>query len=171
MALRRVTSSTSKTKQSQRALSNVFSVFDQDQILEFKEAFNMMDPSRDGFICEEDLRNVLVTLGMQPNQAYVDGMMKEAPGAINFTMFLGLFGERLKGTDPAEVIRNAFACFDADHTGFVNEELLRESLTSMGDRFTSDEVDEMFRGAPIDSAGNFDYREFTRILKNGVMDA
>ena len=39
---------------------------------------------------------------------YLEGMMNEAPGAINFTMFLTLFGERLQGTDPEDVIKNAF---------------------------------------------------------------
>ena len=46
--------------------------------------------------------------------------MNEAPGPINFTMFLTLFGERLNGTDPQEVIRNAFGCFDEDTTGFIH---------------------------------------------------
>ena len=44
-------------------------------------------------------------------------MMNQAPGAINFTMFLTLFGERLQGTDPEDVIRNAFACFDEANAG------------------------------------------------------
>ena len=43
--------------------------------------------------------------------------MNQAPGAINFTMFLTLFGERLQGTDPEDVIRNAFACFDEANVG------------------------------------------------------
>lgn len=43
--------------------------------------------------------------------------MNEAPGPINFTMFLTMFGEKLNGTDPEEVIRNAFACFDEEGTG------------------------------------------------------
>lgn len=32
-------------------------------------------------------------------------------------MFLTMFGEKLNGTDPEEVIRNAFACFDEEGTG------------------------------------------------------
>lgn len=44
-------------------------------------------------------------------------MMSEAPGPINFTMFLTMFGEKLNGTDPEDVIRNAFACFDEEGTG------------------------------------------------------
>ena len=37
------------------------------------------------------------------------------------------------------------------------------------DRFTDDEVDEMFREAPIKN-GMFDYAEFTRILKHGAKE-
>lgn len=121
--------------------------------------------------------------------------MAEAPGPINFTMFLTMFGERLNGTDPEDVIRNAFACFDEEGsgespggvaevgglfghaftpllrpTGVIHEDHLRELLTTMGDRFTDEEVDELFREAPIDKKGNFNYAEFTRILKHGAKD-
>jgi len=41
--------------------------------------------------------------------------MSDAQGNINFTMFLTLFGERLQGTDPEDVIRNAFGCFDEEN--------------------------------------------------------
>jgi len=37
----------------------------------------------------------------------------------------------------------------------------------MGDRFTAEECDEMFNGAPVDDNGNFDYIEFTGIIKHG----
>ena len=40
---------------------------------------------------------------------------------------------------------------------------MRQLLTSMGDRFTDEEVDEMYREAPIKN-GMFDYAEFTRCL-------
>lgn len=44
------------------------------------------------------------------------------------------------GTDPEDVIRNAFACFDEEGTGKIHEDRLRELLTTMGDRFTDAEV-------------------------------
>lgn len=56
-------------------------------------------------------------LGKNPTDEYLDAMMNEAPGPINFTMFLTMFGEKLNGTDPEDVIRNAFACFDEEATG------------------------------------------------------
>lgn len=54
--------------------------------------------------------------------------------------------------------------------GVIHEDHLRELLTTMGDRFTDEEVDELFREAPIDKKGNFNYAEFTRILKHGAKD-
>jgi len=157
-------------KRAQRATSNVFAMFDQSQIQEFKEAFNMIDQNRDGFIDKEDLHDMLASLGKDPTDGELDGMMKEAPGPINFTMFLTLYGEKLNGTDPEDVIRNAFACFDEDQTGFIHDERLKELLMTMGDRFTEEEVDEMLRGAPVDGNGNFNYVEFTRILKHGTKE-
>jgi len=50
-------------KRAQRATSNVFAMFDQAQIAEFKEAFNMIDQNHDGFIDKEDLHDMLASLG------------------------------------------------------------------------------------------------------------
>ena len=50
-------------KRAQRATSNVFAMFDQAQIQEFKEAFNMIDQNHDDFIDKEDLHDMLASLG------------------------------------------------------------------------------------------------------------
>jgi Ca2+-binding EF-hand superfamily protein len=84
-------------------------------------------------------------------------------------VFLTLFGEKLTGSDPEDVIRNAFLALDEEGTGKITEERLRELLTSMGDRYTDDEVDEFFKDAPI-KKGVFDYQEFVKILKYGRKD-
>lgn len=60
--------------------------------------------------------------------------------------------------------------FASSGLGVIHEDHLRELLTTMGDRFTDEEVDELFREAPIDKKGNFNYAEFTRILKHGAKD-
>jgi len=169
MASRKTQNRGRTKKRAQRATSNVFAMFDQDQIQEFKEAFNMIDQNRDGFIDNDDLKDMLASLGKEVTDEYLDEMMNQAPGAINFTMFLTLFGERLQGTDPEDVIRNAFACFDEANAGKIHEDYLREILTTFGDRFTDDQVDDMYKEAPIKD-GMFDYVEFTRILKHGAKD-
>ncbi|XP_036361512.1 myosin regulatory light chain 12B isoform X1 [Octopus sinensis] len=168
MSSRKAKGKTTK-KRAQRATSNVFAMFDQAQIQEFKEAFNMIDQNKDGLIDKEDLHDMLASLGKDPDDNYLNDMVNDATGPINFTLFLTMFGDKLNGTDPEDVIKNAFACFDEDGTGVIHEDRLRELLTTMGDRFSDEDVDEIFREAPIKS-GNFDYIEFTRILKHGKKD-
>jgi len=157
----------SAKKRAQRATSNVFAMFDQTQVQEFKEAFNMIDQNRDGFIDNEDLKDMLASLGQVSNEDDIDKMIKEAPGAINFTMFLTLFGEKLNGTDPEDVIKNAFKCFDPEGAGTIQEDQMRSLLMSMGERFTEDECDEMFNEANVDKKGNFNYLDFVRLIKHG----
>lgn len=63
MACRKTARRAGTKKRAQRATSNVFAMFDQDQIQEFKEAFNMIDQNRDGFIDHDDLKDMLASLG------------------------------------------------------------------------------------------------------------
>ena len=86
----------------------------------------------------------VILLGKNENDELIDVMLNEASGPINFTMFLTLFGVKLTGTDPEDVLKNAFSLFDENNTGFITEENLRESMTSMGDRYTNDEVYFLF---------------------------
>lgn len=83
----------------------------------FQEAFSIIDGSKDGIIDEFDLQEVFRSMGKNPSEVYLDEMLKQAPGCINFTMFLTLFGEKMMGCDPEDTILNAFACFDPNNTG------------------------------------------------------
>ncbi|KAF1743818.1 hypothetical protein MXB_2525 [Myxobolus squamalis] len=138
-------------KRVQRATSNIFAMFDQAQIQEFKEAFNMIDQNHDGFIDKEDLRETYLSFGKEVPEAELDEYLNEAPGPINFTMFLTMFGEKMNGTDPEDVIRNAFACFDEKNSGKVYNEDFINALTTLGERFTKEEVDLTLQSAPMDS--------------------
>ncbi|XP_075819663.1 myosin regulatory light chain 12B-like [Microtus pennsylvanicus] len=93
-------------------------------------------------------------------------MMNEAPGPIIFTKF----GKKLNGTDLEGVIRNAFTCFNEETTGTFQEDYLKELLTIMSHQFTDEEVDELSKEAPLTRRGNFNYIEFTGILKHGTKD-
>jgi len=79
-------------------------------------------------------------LGQAPTDAYIEEMTKEAPGPINFTMFLTLIGEKMSGTDPEEEIIRAFEAFDEDGSGTLQAATFREYMTTMGDRFSEEEV-------------------------------
>lgn len=147
-----------------RHTTNVLSMFRQAQVQEYKEAFTMIDQNRDGIIDIEDLKDMYSNLGRIPPDAELNEMLKEAPGPLNFTMFLNLFGEKLSGTDPEDTLRNAFSMFDDDGKGHIPEEYLKDLLSNMGDNFTADEIKQTWKEAPLEK-GKFDYGTFVGILK------
>ncbi|KAI7872550.1 hypothetical protein BDF14DRAFT_1754603 [Spinellus fusiger] len=157
-----------KSKQrNARQNSNVFAMFDKQQIMEFKEAFGIMDTNEDGVVDSKDLEVTFQRLGQPASTEQLEKMMSEASGPINFTVFLTLMADKLTGTDAENIITNAFSAFDDSGKGVINADYLRECMTTMGDRFTHEEVDIMFKGTAVDDQGNFNYRDFVRVLKHG----
>uniref|UniRef100_A0A8B9IQL1 EF-hand domain-containing protein n=1 Tax=Anser cygnoides TaxID=8845 RepID=A0A8B9IQL1_ANSCY len=140
-----------KAKKKIEGGSNVFSMFEQTQIQEFKEAFTIMDQNRDGFIDKADLRDTFAALGrLNVKNEELEDMVKEAPGPINFTVFLTMFGEKLKGTDPEETILNAFKIFDPEGKGHIKADYIKEMLMTQADRFSQEEINQMFAAFPPD---------------------
>ncbi|KAJ7989545.1 hypothetical protein DPEC_G00305650 [Dallia pectoralis] len=148
--------------------SNVFSMFEQSQIQEYKEAFTIIDQNRDGIISKDDLRDVLASMGqLNVKNEELEAMVKEASGPINFTVFLTMFGEKLKGADPEDVIVSAFKVLDPEATGFIKKDFLQELLTTQCDRFSAEEMKNLWAAFPPDVAGNVDYKNICYVITHG----
>jgi len=155
-----------KPKEAKKATSNVFALFKQSQIQEFKEAFTFMDADRDGILIKDDLAAMYSSLGREPDGKQLDEMIAECPGQLNFTAFLTLFGEKLHGTDPEATLRDAFKMFDENDSGKLSEEFVKDLLSNVGDCFSKDELKQTFKEAPVEG-GMLDYLKFVQIIKRG----
>jgi len=158
-------SSKSSSKKAKRSGSNVFSMFSQAQVAEFKEAFQLMDHDKDGIISKEDLRATFDDVGKLSNEKELQEMLSEASGPINFTQLLGLFGTRMAdsgGTDDDEVVIAAFKSFDEG--GGIDSEKFRHALMTWGDKFTAKEVDDAFDAMDIDDNGKIDTQALITLL-------
>ncbi|VDK70575.1 unnamed protein product [Cylicostephanus goldi] len=163
--------------------------FDQKTINEFKEAFGIMDQNKDGIIDKvrilggenrsiNDLKDLYATMGQIASDKQIEDMIKEAPGPINFTVFLTLFGERLTGTDPEATIIGAFAMFDKKETGKLSEEdLLKILQNRRGEPLNEDEIKAMYKaslkrevGHPPIENGEVDYKAFAHLITTGAQD-
>lgn len=145
--------------------------FDQRTIQEFKEAFQIMDQNKDGTICKGDLKDLYASMGQIPSDSVLDEMIKEAPGPINFTTFLTLFGDRLTGTDPEDMIIGAFRMFDKKDEGFIAENELKRILQNFkGDPLTEEEIKAMYKGSPPIADGKVDYKAFAKLITTGAQE-
>jgi len=158
----------SDDKKAKAATTNVITKFTPNQITEMKEAFTMIDQNRDGLICVSDLKEMYSNLGAVPQDAVLQAMIKEA-SQLNFTGFLGLFSDKLGGTDTDETLRSAFRMFDEDNKGTLPEEYLKDLLQNMGDNFTADEIRQVWKEAPLEG-GKCDYIAFVNKIKGKEQD-
>lgn len=70
--------STSK-KRATRSGSNVFAMFTQHQVAQFKEAFQFIDSDKDGIVSKNDIRATFDALGRLCTDKELDEMASEAP--------------------------------------------------------------------------------------------
>ncbi|MCL4142304.1 UNVERIFIED_CONTAM: hypothetical protein GTU68_025194 [Idotea baltica] len=143
-------------------------MFSQKQVAEYKDGFQLMDRDRDGILGKGDLRDIYDEIGRICTDKELEEMLADAPGPINFTMFLNMFAERQTGeADDDEIVAQAFKAF-ADDSGNVDCDHFRHSLMTFGDKFTSQEVDDAFDQFEIDDNNKFDVQEVIGMLTAGA---
>ncbi|KZO95918.1 calcium-binding EF-hand domain-containing protein [Calocera viscosa TUFC12733] len=165
-----------KGKQTREA-SGVFSLFSPPQIQQFKEAFSLIDQDGDGVVDEGDLKGILGSLGIPSTPALISSLLSARPGGspsqsasgqtkgVNFTMFLTMMGERLVELDPEAELIEAFESFDESDSGWVKGSEIRKWLGSVGDKMDEHEIDRLLKGPFTDRQGNFNYREWVKVLR------
>ena len=142
----------------------------EDKITEFKEAFEIFDKDKDGFIKIKELGEIMRNLGQNPSDADLQDMINEVDidgnGNIDFKEFLGLMARKMRDTDSDEELIEAFKVFDRDGNGLISSQELKHVMVSLGEKITDEEVAEMIKEADSDGDGYINYEEFVKMIIN-----
>ena len=138
------------------------------RLKDYRDAFEMFDKDKDGTITAKELLSIMRSLNQDPSEQELHEMIAEVDidgnGKIDFEEFVSLMNRRSKETDIEEEVINAFKVFDKDGSGLIASNELRQVMTSLGDRLTDEEADEMIREADVDGDGYINYEEFVRMM-------
>ncbi|KAH9506697.1 myosin light chain cytoplasmic [Dermatophagoides farinae] len=144
--------------------------FTEDQILEFQEAFYLFDNKGDGKINVSQLGDVLRALGQNPTENDVKKCSSQLKPdeRIGFEVFLPILQtiSKSRSTDTAEDFIEGLRHFDKDGSGYISSAELRHLLTTLGEKLTDDEVEQLLAGQE-DNHGNIHYEEFVRHIMSG----
>ena len=145
-------------------------ILSEDKMSEFKEAFEIFDKDRDGYITTKELGDIMKNLGQSPSEAELQDMINEVDldgnGTIDFKEFLGLMARKMKESDNEEEIIEAFKVFDRDGNGLISSDELLHVLNSLGEKLTIEEVDDLIKDADLDGDGYINYEEFVNLILN-----
>ena len=142
----------------------------EEKITEFKEAFEIFDKDKDGYITTKELGDIMKNLGQTPSEAELQDMINEVDidgnGTIDFKEFLGLMARKMRDADTEEELIEAFKVFDRDGNGLISGNELQHVMNSLGENISQDEVVEMIKEADLDGDGYINYEEFVRMILN-----
>ncbi|XP_078612782.1 uncharacterized protein LOC144882674 [Branchiostoma floridae x Branchiostoma japonicum] len=142
----------------------------EEQISEFREAFELFDKDGNGSIDAGELGTVMKSLGQKPTETELQDMINEVDtdgdGTIDFTEFLTMMTQKMKDMHKEDELRDSFKVFDKDGNGVISAEELRQVMTNLGEKLTDEEVDEMIREADLDGDGQVNFEEFVRMMND-----
>jgi len=142
---------------------------DELQKLELKEAFDEFDKDGSGTITTKELLPVLRSIGQNPTEDEILGLVIEydvnGDGTIDFEEFIQMMSRHTAETvDQTAEMKEAFKIFDRDGDGYIDFKELKQVVTRMGEPLSSEDADELFREADINGDGKLDFNEFVRMI-------
>ncbi|XP_063685150.1 uncharacterized protein LOC134819254 [Bolinopsis microptera] len=140
----------------------------EDQVREFKVAFDIFDEDTSGTVSTGELASVMKTLGQDIDEKEVGVMISEVDsdgsGEIDFAEFCTLMARQMEKSDPEMVYKKAFAIFDKKHDGFIDPSELKHIMTNIGEDMGDSEIAEMMKEADVDNDGKLSYDEFLEVM-------
>ncbi|KAH9507180.1 putative N-acetyltransferase 8B [Bulinus truncatus] len=141
----------------------------EEQRQEAVEKFRTFDKNGDGHIDSSELKSVLQLLGQVKTDREIKEMINQMDidgnGKVECREFLRLLEDTYETKEEIQANqRAAFRVFDKDGNGFITTDELRLAMTSMGEKMSEKEVDQMIREADRNGDGRVDYNEFIRLI-------
>ncbi|KAL1921925.1 uncharacterized protein VTP21DRAFT_10567 [Calcarisporiella thermophila] len=140
-----------------------------EQMAEWKEAFSLFDKKGNGTVSTDLLGDLLRSVGQDPTQAEVSDLVEQVGGKgvdIDFDTFLKVLNrpDGFKPAGTADEFIQGFQVFDKEGSGYITAGELRYVLTSLGEKLTDEEVDELLHGVEVDKDGRINYEDFVNML-------
>ena len=140
----------------------------EEQVNEFREAFNLYDKDGDGTITILELGSIIRSLGQTPTDTELQDLINEIDldksGTIDFSEFLMMMSKKVTYVNSETELIEAFKIFDKDGNGFITSQELRHVMTHLGEKITEDEADVMIKEADLDGDSRINYEEFVKMM-------
>ena len=148
--------------------SSVIDNLTDEQIIEFREAFQAFDKDGNGSITTKELGTVMRCLGQNLSEAEIKEMIdivdEDKNGTIDFQEFLHLMARKMKIIDKEEELLDAFNILDRDGSGKISKYELRYIIMSTDSKIKGDDIEDIIKTIGTDEEGKIDLQDFIDIL-------
>ena len=104
-------------------------------------------------------------LGKNPTQQQLHQLQSSLPSQVSFDHFVQkLVPLEFNTVGSVDDFIQGFQVFDKDGNGFISSGELRYVLTSLGEKLSDSEVDELLKCIEVDKNGLVNYEQFVRTI-------
>ena len=139
----------------------------EQQIEEFKKAFQHFDMNGDGVISIDELSVAMRELGHYPTEIELQEMIQEADAnrdnVLDFEEFVAMMLRTIHDSETEMKTLEAFKLFDPDGTGYILKAELKTLMLNFGEPMKEEEIDELL-GLAEDEQGQIEYEQFIKSI-------
>mmetsp|Transcript_24990 Transcript_24990/g.54334 ORF Transcript_24990/g.54334 Transcript_24990/m.54334 type:complete len:169 (-) Transcript_24990:2428-2934(-) len=141
----------------------------EEQLAQFKEAFELFDADKSGCIDEKELRACMRAVGFDVSKQEVQRMIAsvddDGSGTIEFPEFMKLMCQQQERKDPKEDVKRVFMLYDTQGKGHITVDDLQRACRQLGESMSDAQLAEMLRIADVDKDGEVRPSDFYRTMR------
>ena len=142
----------------------------QEQIDDYKEAFNMFDKDGNGSINLKEIGIVMRSLGQNPTEMELENMISEVDedksGSIEFNEFLVMMNKKMADSKEEDSMAIPFNLMDKDMKDSINSTDFKNFMSSLGEKMENIElIDQIFLEYSSHGDGNLSMDEFQKLMQ------
>ncbi|KAH3684801.1 hypothetical protein WICPIJ_004230 [Wickerhamomyces pijperi] len=133
----------------------------------YKDAFSLFDKKATGKVPKESLGDLLRAVGQNPTLSEIASLQTTiASGELDYDTYVNIINrpDGFKPLGEAEDYIKGFQVFDKEGKGYIGVGELRYILTTIGEKLSDAEVDELLKGVEVTKDGNVDYVKFVQSI-------
>lgn len=151
-----------------------------EQKTTIQEVFSLFDHDDNNTIMLKEVPVALRTIGLHLEDDEMKDVMEDLESnikpfkpdrnksstlpVVTFTYFSTIVESLVRDVDDERETREAFQAFDREGEGTLLAVELRHILTSLGDKLTEEEVDELLDEVDMDTQGRVDYVKLAKVI-------
>jgi len=140
----------------------------ENQISDFRAAFNIYDRDGKGFIPTSLLGTVMKNLGhnLKPEQLQecIEAVDGDGSGTVDFEEFLALMAKKTKEAEDEQELREAFRVFDKNNRGVIDTNDLKTIFKALDPDMLDEEIEQIISEVDEDGSGTVDFEEFLKLM-------
>ena len=147
-------------------------LFTDQEICELREAFNIFDIESDGSIETSQLKILMNTLKIYPNDKELEQIIAEADpdnsNQIYFNTFLKIIGKRRKNkkNDEIKYLKKLFKYLDRNNNGLISIREIRYIVVNSNENISEKDIEFLMKEADTDGDGYISLEEFLTVMKS-----